>query len=82
MVSEEAHIGFHVAYVDAAVPLESGMGNAIVGLYLGELCLGQNVVIYATSAVPNDMQWLSFRGAALLGIDHTPAEWGTGRRCF
>lgn len=69
---EEAHIGFHVAYKGAAVPLESGMGNAVVGLYLGELGLGQNVVIYVTSAAPDDMQWLSFRDAALLGIDVTP----------
>lgn len=73
---EEAHIGFHVAYKGAAVPLESGMGNAVVGLYLGELGLGQNVVIYVTSAAPDDMQWLSFRDAALLGIDVTPLPSG------
>ncbi|BCH22094.1 hypothetical protein MesoLjLb_18790 [Mesorhizobium sp. L-8-3] len=47
------------------------MANAVVGLFLGELGFGQNVVIYATSAPPEGMQWLSLRDAALLGIDVT-----------
>lgn len=67
--SERALIGFHVAYVDGVQKVESGMGNAIVGLYLGELGFRENVVAYITSASPDEMQWLSFRDAALLGID-------------
>ncbi|WP_183096925.1 ATP-dependent Clp protease proteolytic subunit [Mesorhizobium sp. YM1C-6-2] len=66
--SDEARIGFHVAYVGTDVRKESGLGNALVGLYLGELGLGQNVVRYVTSAPPEGMQWLSFRDAELLGI--------------
>jgi hypothetical protein len=71
MASDEANIGFHVAYVDGALKEQSGMGNALVGLYLGELGLGQNVVRYVTSAPPTGMQWLNFRDAELLGIDVT-----------
>lgn len=67
--SEHAQIGFHVAYVDGVKRVESGMGNAIVGLYLGELGFRENVVTYITSASPEEMQWLSFRDASLLGID-------------
>jgi hypothetical protein len=67
--SEDSRIGFHVAYSGGVQKLESGMGNAIVGLYVGELGFRENVVTYITSASPNDMQWLSFRDAALLGID-------------
>lgn len=47
------------------------MGNALVGLYLGGLGLGPNVVKYVTSAPPDGMQWLSFRDAELLGISVT-----------
>lgn len=67
--SEDARIGFHVAYVDGVQKVESGMANAIVGLYVGELGFRENVVTYITSASPNEMQWLSLRDAALLGID-------------
>ncbi|UDL87755.1 hypothetical protein LGH82_21600 [Mesorhizobium sp. PAMC28654] len=51
---------------------ESGLGNALVGLYLGELGMGENVVRYVASAPPENMQWLSFRDASLLGIDVVP----------
>jgi hypothetical protein len=74
--SERAQIGFHVAYLDGVKRVESGMGNAIVGLYLGELGFRENVVTYITSASPDDMQWLSFRDAALLGIDVQVVETG------
>lgn len=74
--SERAQIGFHVAFVDGVKRVESGMGNAIVGLYLGELGFRENVVTYITSASPDDMQWLSFRDAALLGIDVQVVETG------
>lgn len=64
----QSEIGFHVAYTGLE-QRESGMGNAVVGLYLGELGLGENVVRYVTSAAPDSMQWLSMRDAELLGID-------------
>ncbi len=67
--SQTAHIGFHVAYLSGEQKTESGIGNAIVGHYVGELGFSENVVTYVTSAPPNDMQWLSFRDAALVGID-------------
>jgi hypothetical protein len=67
--TDDSRIGFHVAYSGGVQKIESGMGNAIVGLYVGELGFRENVVTYITSAAPDDMQWLSFRDAALLGID-------------
>jgi hypothetical protein len=67
-VAESARIGFHVAFVNGVERRESGMANAIVGLYLGELGFGQNVVEYVTSAAPDEMQWLNARDASLLGI--------------
>jgi hypothetical protein len=66
--ADTAKIGFHVAFVDGVEKRESGMGNAIVGLYVGELGYGQNVVEYVTSAAPDNMQWLNVHDAALLGI--------------
>jgi hypothetical protein len=74
--SEHAQIGFHVAYSGGGQKIESGMGNAIVGLYLGELGFRENVVTYITSASPDEMQWLSLRDAALLGIDVDVIEAG------
>jgi hypothetical protein len=65
---DTARIGFHLAYKGDNNFSESGAGNALVGLYLGELGLGENVVRYVTSAQPDGMQWLSIRDAQLLGI--------------
>lgn len=76
MASDDARIGFHVAYVGTELKRESGMGNALVGLYLGELGLGANVVRYVTTAPPDDMQWLSFRDASLLGIEISRLDFG------
>lgn len=72
LAGEKSRIGFHVAYVGTDLKAESGLGNALVGLYLGELGMGENVVRYVASAPPDDMQWLSFRDARLLGIDVVP----------
>lgn len=74
IASTSARIGFHVAYVDGEFQETSGTGNALVGLYIGELGLGANVVRYVTGAAPAEMQWLNFRDAELLGIDVTPLE--------
>lgn len=67
--SAQAQVGFHVAFTGGEIRHESGMGNALVGLYVGELGMGENVVRYVTSAAPEDMQWLSARDASLLGIN-------------
>lgn len=68
-VFSSARIGFHVAYTGGELKQESGLGNALVGLYLGEIGMRENVVRYVTSAAPDDMQWMSARDASLLGID-------------
>jgi hypothetical protein len=66
--AREARVGFHVAYVGRVLKMESGLGNALVGLYLGELGLGENVVRYVSSAAPDDMQWLTPHDASMLGM--------------
>lgn len=66
--SQDSRIGFHVAYVGQVLKRESGLGNALVGHYLGELGLGESVVRYVSSAAPDDMQWLTPADARRLGI--------------
>jgi len=67
----DAKVGFHVAYYEGVEKRESGMGNALVGLYVGELGFKDNVVKYITSAPPDNIQWITPRDASLLGIDVT-----------
>ena len=69
ILSPSAKVGFHLAYKNDLDKTESGAGNALVGSYVTELGLGENVVRYITSAAPTDIQWLTSRDADLLGVD-------------
>jgi hypothetical protein len=68
VVSENTQVGFHSPYEGEDGESVSSVGNALVGAYLNELGFSSNVIAYATSARPNDMQWLSPRDAQLLGL--------------
>jgi len=55
-----AKVGFHATYVETnGNKLESGVGNAIVGSYLNSLNLSDTAIVFATSAPPDHVQFLT-----------------------
>ncbi|QKN14308.1 hypothetical protein HR059_07455 [Sinorhizobium meliloti WSM1022] len=70
-MSTSSWIGFHAAYTvdDLGTANESGIGNALVGAYMTTLGLPKSAVIFAASARPNEMNWLTSAHALQLGID-------------
>lgn len=65
-----ALVGFHAAYIEKNGRVsESGVGNALVGAYLNELGFGFDAVVFASSAAPNEMNWLNAAKAQQAGID-------------
>ena len=44
-------------------------GNALIGAYMSQLGLGQEAIIFATSAEPSDLNYLTFQTARSLGIE-------------
>lgn len=70
-MSNSSWIGFHAAYTvdDLGTANESGIGNALVGAYITTLGLPKTAVIFAASARPNEMNWLTAQHALQLGID-------------
>jgi hypothetical protein len=62
-------VGFHAAYKDDKGNLrESGSGNALVGRYLTELGLPANAILFATSAPPDRILWLTNENKEIAGI--------------
>lgn len=71
-MAPSALIGFHAAYIETnGEAQESGVANALVGAYLTELGLGMDAIIFATSAGPDEMNWLNAAQALSAGIDLT-----------
>lgn len=69
-LSKSGRVGFHAAYTDnAGSPQESGLANAMVGRYLTLLNLPEKAVIFATSAPPSKLTWLTAANYAESGID-------------
>jgi hypothetical protein len=69
-MARTAQIGFHAAYiVGPGAPSETGAGNALVGAYLNRLGLSDRAIVYATSASPTEMRWLTRDDAKTLGVD-------------
>jgi hypothetical protein len=73
-------IGFHASYIekDGAL-LESGVANALVGAYVSQLGLSDQVVAYVTSAPPKGMLWLTRNDAARLGLPFISASTALGK---
>jgi hypothetical protein len=70
MMGSEAKIGFHAAYrLENGAPIETGVGNALLGAYLSNLGLSDRAIVYVTMAAPNSMTWLTRIEAETLGID-------------
>lgn len=67
-MSSHAGIGFHQASRRDTGEV-SGTGNALVGSYLTRLGLSYNAVLYATSAPPDDIKWMTPADARYVGID-------------
>jgi hypothetical protein len=67
-MSRHAGIGFHQAS-NRDTGEVSGVGNALVGSYLTRLGLSYDAVLYATSAPPDDIKWLTPADARQVGID-------------
>jgi len=70
VITTTARVGFHATYSDkSGSRMESGVGNALVGRYLGVLNLPQKAIIFATSAPPESLNWLTSDNASSYGID-------------
>jgi hypothetical protein len=64
-----AKIGFHAAFVvRSGQASETGVGNALLGSYLGQLGLPEAAIVYITKAAPNSMTWLDVKEANQRGI--------------
>lgn len=72
ILERTSKLGFHAAYVVTnGKASESGVGNALVGAYLNQLGLPENVIEYVTSAPPEGIEWLTADKASRLGIAFT-----------
>lgn len=64
-------VGFHASYRSNNGQLEeTGVGNAVIGHYLSSLNLPQSAVIFATTASPNEILWLTSEIGQEVGIDY------------
>jgi hypothetical protein len=72
-LSRAGRIGFHASYKDqAGRKVETGVGNALVGHYLGLLNLPEKAVVFATAASPTEILWLNETNMNRAGIDFRP----------
>ena len=70
MMDIGSKVGFHAAYtMDGGRPSITGAGNAVVGGYMRELGLSDTAIVYATTAGPEAIKWLSFEVAKEIGLD-------------
>ncbi|MCV3734976.1 PAN domain-containing protein [Rhizobium sp. TRM96647] len=68
-----AKVGFHAVFSDQYGQQDvSSAGNALVGSYLQQLNLSENVIVYVTQANPSSMQWLTAEDARRIGLDVEP----------
>jgi hypothetical protein len=68
-------VGFHAIYrAPNGTPQVSSDGNALVGAYLRELGFSDPLIVYATQAPPNSMQWLTFDDATKFGLNVTRVD--------
>jgi hypothetical protein len=67
----QGKVGFHASYRDNEGKLEeTGVGNAIIGHYLSLLNLPQRAVVFATTASPAEITWLTDNNTRQSGIDY------------
>jgi hypothetical protein len=69
MLAMTSEIGFHAVFTkDTGQADVSGAGNALVGQYLQQLGFSTSVIIFATSAQPDSMAWLTQQTAQQIGL--------------
>lgn len=69
-LAPNAHLGFHAGYrTENGKMVESGAANALVGNYLTLLGASARTVVFATSAPPNKILWLTAQNKEESGID-------------
>lgn len=74
-LSRSGMVGFHASYYEENGQLiETGVGNAMVGHYLSQMNLPERAVIFATSASPSSIIWLSEENMRSSGISFEPLE--------
>lgn len=75
LLSRNGQVGFHASYRDNNGKLEeSGVANALIGSYLSKLNLSERGIIFATSAPPDKITWLTRTNKGAAGIDFTDLE--------
>jgi TonB family protein len=71
-LSPKGRVGFHASYRDNRGRLEeSGVANALVGNYLTQLNEPRRAIVFATSASPTQILWLTRANSAAAGITFT-----------
>ena len=69
-VERNSKIGFHAAYVvTQGAAKETGVGNALLGSYLGRIGLSDDAIVFFTSPPPEGMAWLQRPVAERLGLN-------------
>lgn len=69
-LSKSGRVGFHATYTDVGgKAVESGVGNAIVGRYLTLLNLSERALIFATTAPPSALNYLTTTNFGAVGIE-------------
>ena len=64
-----SRIGFHAAYVTTGgTKVETGVGNALVGAYMTTLGLSLDAIVFAETAHPDEISWLTVQTAQKLDI--------------
>jgi hypothetical protein len=70
LLATTGRVGFHASYVTVnGAQRESGLGNALVGRYLTLLNLPEKAILFATSAGPDKVMWISTSAPQESGID-------------
>jgi hypothetical protein len=70
LLSPSGHVGFHASYYDSnGKAVESGAANALVGNYLTLLGASAKTIVFATTAPPDKVLWLTAANKEASGID-------------
>ena len=75
VMGNDAHVGLHAAYLRRnGVSVETGAANALIGAYLGRLGFDDKVIVYLTSAAPEEMTWILPADRQRFGIAYESAS--------
>jgi hypothetical protein len=70
LLSVSGHVGFHASYYDSnGKVVESGAANALIGNYLTLLGASAKTIVFATTAPPDKVLWLTTANKEASGID-------------